>query len=491
MKKFLKKITVILLAFMFLSTGCKKQEVEDTINLDIKPLSEGRSYIGRVEYKGLNIDGLKSVSNYQNDCFGSLSFGEYDDGNISCIRNLDLKWDEYVAYEMIVRSGDNAKYPFWGITYCEDGKDLYLHALENGLEESHYNVLPFMACDTMSFGYTEDGDRSSLYVSSILRYEPNDSTKNVACSGTYPNAKYECSYQSVPSLVSANCITIEQVLAFVGAIDENGNMLFSSINPSLNVSSFSKEKDGIKYDVLPAFALEDSSGRHGVLEYIDNKAIWHEGCDYCFNYFLQNDYLLNDDGTYKEKWGKGIGRCNAISSSLGSIHSMEDHLKLMNDIEIFSVNNNTIDWRSEFSDFDVFKNYDNCIKMNLDTKNADDTFPLYAHYYDKELETIVFVNSYDTWLDNKDHLDNIYDLNYCMNEDNKNEISNLYNWLLSFKNGLNSNDYIKIDNIYLTYFKVIADPMNYRVTRWFNEEVTTADTIYFDDVCDYLFIKEE
>ncbi len=33
-----------------------------------------------------------------------------------------------------------------------------------------------------------------------------------------------------------------------------------------------------------------------------------------------------------------------------------------------------------------------------------------------------------------------------------------------------------------TYFKVIADSMQFKATRWFNENINTADTITWDTV---------
>ena len=33
-----------------------------------------------------------------------------------------------------------------------------------------------------------------------------------------------------------------------------------------------------------------------------------------------------------------------------------------------------------------------------------------------------------------------------------------------------------------TYFRVVADPMNFSVTRWFNEDINTADTICWESL---------
>ena len=51
----------------------------------------------------------------------------------------------------------------------------------------------------------------------------------------------------------------------------------------------------------------------------------------------------------------------------------------------------------------------------------------------------------------------------------------------SFYNSLTEEELRQTNSTWQTYFKVIADPMNYRVTRWFNENVSTADTITWEE----------
>lgn len=492
MKKIIN-FTVITISLLLLCISCTKKEDNEIVNHTVKSLYEKNNNVVKVEYNGLNIDSIKDVNDYEDMSLSSFTFGAYDDGNIAGIKNLELDDAEYCGFEINVKSGENVKYPFWGIAYKACDSDFYYNLLENGMDDEFYNMLPFMTSDAMSFGYSDEGDRSSLYVSLIKRYEPlNDS--NVLCTGTYPNALFNCQGQSVASLVAANCVTVDEALAFMGALDEQYNMLFPSVDPSISVNSTTSKKGDIEYVNLYAYALEDSSGRHGVVEYIDNKPIWHEGEDSAFNFFIQEEYLLNEDETYKEKWGKGIGRYNALSSLLDNFKTMDEHSKWMNSIErsqMTSSISDIVDWRSEFSDFDVFENYDKYINFRLDTKNADELYPLYAHYLDSNTNMIVLVNSYESWLLNKDHLKNIYDLNYCIDEANKVELTNLINWYKEFYNGLSNDEKKLIGESYKTYVKVFADPMNYRITRWFNEEITSADTINFKDICDSISKKTE
>lgn len=492
-----KRLLLTAVSCLILSVfGCQTQDTleEGNTNHEIIALYEKNSNVVSVRYDGLNMQGLSIASGSSKiyESASSLTFGEYDNGDIGCIKNLDLVNNEYCGYEMYVNTGENVKYPFWALTYLNENDDTYYEMLENGIDEDKYRVLPFMACDSMSFGYTDDGDRSCLYATLLYRDKQIDKDNNLEwlSKGTCPNASYRCSLKSLPTMLAANCITIEQALGFVGAVNDDYYRIYPDIDPGLDI--FVDEDD-----LFEACVLEDSSGRHGVLEIIDNTPVWHEGFDYSFNYIVNDDYLLNDDGTYKEEYGRGIGRYNATVPYLDNINTMDEHLRLMNNINLSNLvkydeekgqiavdfANKQIDWRSEFVGYDVFANYDKYQSLGLDTEIADEKYPLYSHYYNKDIEMNVLIDSYDKWLENKDHLECLYAMNYCLNDVNRNELINLIRWNGQFLQNLSNEEMIKSNLGYISYIKVIADPMNYRVTRWFNEEITTSDTITFEKVC--------
>ena len=491
-KRLLLAITLCLLLSVF---GCQSQEMDDgPINHKVSALYEKNSNVVGVSYDDLNMQGLAiangTVKIYESA--SSLTFGEYDNGDIGCIKYLDLANGNYCGYEMFVKAGDNAKYPFWALTYLNENDDVYYEMLEKGIDEDKYKTLPFMACDSMSFGYTDDGDRSSLYATLLFRNMQIDDNDNPEwlSKGTCPDASIRCSVKSLPAMIAANCITVEQALAFIGAVNEDYYKVYPNTEPGLDI--FVDEDD-----LFETLVLEDSSGRHGVLEIIDNTPIWHEGLDYSFNYFVNDDYLLNEDSTYKEEFGKGLGRYNATVPYLDSIDTMDDHLRLMNNISLSNLAkydeenghtgtdyvNKQIDWRSEFVGYDVFANYDNYFSLKLNTEIADEKYPLYAYYFDKDTEMNVLIDSYDKWVENKDHLECIYDANYCLDDKNYNELLNLIRWNGQFIQSLSSEEMINNNLGYTSFIKVIADPMNYRVNRWFNEEITTSNTVEFEDVC--------
>lgn len=496
MNKFFKHIILILtISFIFMLVGCKDKNLDtENLNHPVNALYEKNSYILSLEYNDLDYSGLSSLNNKTLESgFSSLTFGEYSNGDISSIRNKDYKDTKSVGYEFIVRQGENVKYPFWGISYSNDDEKDYYEYLKNGISDAYYKEIPFAASDTMSFGYTDDGDRFCLYASLQERYDDSD---ECVCLGTYPNAHFKCNAQSLPALIASNCITIDEALQFTGALNEDYTRIYESVNPLVNVYTSDVNVNGKSFHKLYSCCLEDSSGRHGVLEFSNNKVIWHEGLDYCFNFALQKDFLLNEDNTYKTNYVNGLGRFNATVLYLDQVLSMEDHLRLMNGISYsfvtyydeelgytgYDFKGNKVDWRSEFVYYDVFKKYDEYKKMNLDTSKADELYPLYSHYLDVDTDEIILIDSYDAWLENNNHLKCIYDIEYCLDDSNIDELTNFIKWNGAFHRSLSSDDRELVGDSFTTILKVIGDPMNYRVTRWFNEEVATADTISFSDI---------
>ncbi|MDO5332131.1 MAG: hypothetical protein Q4E99_05570, partial [Bacillota bacterium] len=294
----MKKILLLLLSLLmvFSVTGCnEKQEKEEnqqetettqeeeTIH-EVLPLYEN-SFVVQLFYDGLDMQGLEDMNlRYGSENYGdanvgggcSITFATYYEGTVGAIRNMDLQSSKYCAYEMSVYEGENVKYPFWALAYTGMDEKSYYEVLQEGVSDDRYKQLPFTATDAMSFGYNDTGDRASLYCAILMRSQEQDDDGNYlyTCSGTNPGAKYRCATQSAAALIAANCITIDQALAFTGAVDEQYNRIYPFIEPSLDVYTFNIETETTSNHWFEVVAMEDSTGRHGVLEFIDNKAIW-------------------------------------------------------------------------------------------------------------------------------------------------------------------------------------------------------------------------
>ena len=468
---------------------------------------ESKFVIG-LEYEGLDMTGLDYANvEYGSEGYGnadvgggcSITFATYRNGRTGAVRNMDLQVSAYTSYEFVVRPGENTKNTVWGLAYTGMDSKGFRDILATGMTPEQYVSIPFTATDSMSFGYNEAGERASLYCALLMRADERDEDGNYlyTCSGTYPGAPIRCCTQSLPILFGAECLTIEDVLAYVGAVDEDYNRIYPDVEPTLDVYTFNIENEYMSNHWLEVCAMEDSTGHHGVLEFIDNYAIWHDDIDYSFNFFLQDEYLKNEDGSYRETGGAGIGRCEAVVPYLDKIHTVSDHLDLMDGIRYSYLTyynedagyvgcnweGDPVDWRSEYTHLDVFHAYQTYHDvLGLNTAEADAKYPLWAHYRNTETGVIERVDSYEYWLANQDHLQSLYTLEYVMAPENYAELMNVIRWSGLFFCGLTLKEVSSTHAGWETYFRVVADPMNFSVTRWFNEDINTADTVCWESL---------
>ena len=478
---------------------------------EVEPLYDENSYEVGLKYKGLDMQGLSDMNVlFGSEKYGtfvgnlgvcSITFAKYYDGTIGAVRNMDLQLSNYCGYEVFIEKGENVKYNTWALAYTAMDEKSYEDVLKEGVSDRRYKQIPFTATDAMSFGYDDKGNKASLYCGILMRSDEEDENGNYiwTCPGTYKDkAPIRCCTQSAATLIAVNCVTIDEALKLTGAVDEKFQRLFPNDDPTLDVYTFNIENEQMSNHWFEVIAMEDASGRHGVLEFLDNYAIWHEGIDYSFNFFLQKEYFLNPDGTYREKHGAGIGRYKATVPYLKQIRTLQDHVKLMDNVSYshmtyytdeeeikyvgYDYHGNRIDWRSEHAGSNPFRGYDKFKKLGLSTEAADKKYKLWANYLNTETKQIEKVDSYDYWLANKDHLVGLYDLNYVQNDNNKEEIENYLRWTGAFYSSLTAEEIRKTNSGWMTFFRVIADPMHQRVTRWFNEMIVTADTYTWKDM---------
>ena len=502
-KKLISTLLVLVMVLSLSACGTKTQtkEEEQVSDKNFKVLYNEEDYILGLEYKGLDMAGLESANekygSYEYDelpagC--SITFAKYINGRTGAVRNMDLQVTPYCSYEFTVEAGENSKYSFWGLAYTgEDEKD-YKAILKEGISDASYARIPFTATDSMSFGYDDNGNKAALYCGVLMRAgQYDDNRQNIwRCSGTNPGAQYRCCTQSLPAMLASQCVTIDQALKALGAVDEDYKVVFPNDTPTLDVYTF-RSKISNWFEVV---AMEDATGRHGVVEFIDNYAIWHEGIDYSFNFFLQDDYLYNEDGTYKEQYGAGIGRYEATVPYLSEIYNVADHVALMDSIRYSymtyyseeygyigrDIKGNPVDWRSEECGADPWGSYYTYRESGLDTSTADSEFKLWANYIDLNTGDLIKISSLDEYLANYDHIKTAWTMNYCLDDANYEEIMNYIRWSGCFMNSLTLHEVSITNSGWETFFRVVCDPMAFKVTRWFNENLTTADTITWEQI---------
>lgn len=476
--------------------------------VDFKPMYNEEDQVIQLTYNGLDMEGLANANKrYGSEHYGdtpvdqgcSITFATYRNGTTGAVRNMDLHLSDYSSYELIIHPGENVKYTTWGLAYTGVDEKSYSDILKEGISSERYKVLPFTSTDTMSFGYKDDGSKGSLYCALLIRPDEQDADGNYmwTCSGTNPGAPIRCSTQSAATLIACQNLSIEDALKYVGAVDESYQRLYPDVDPTLDIYTMNVETGTASNHWFEVCAMIDDTGRHGVLEFIDNHPIWHEGANYSFNFFLQEEYLHNPDGTYRETGGSGIGRMEATVPYLDKVLTIADHVDLMDGIRYsfmtyyneeedyigFDWNGKPVDWRSEFTKADIWASWEKFNKaLKIDTSAADKKYPPYAHYIDTKTNELVLIDSYEKYVQNRDHLASAYDMNYVLSEEHKDEVMNLIRWNGKCYFDMTEAQVKSTLSGWETYFRVIADPMNHRVTRWFNENYLTADTVSFADL---------
>lgn len=488
------------------------EEVEEMIKagspVEFTPMYNEDDQVIHLEYNGLDMEGLANANKrYGSEGFGdtpvdqgcSITFATYKNGTTGAVRNMDLHLSDYSSYDIIINPGENVKYPTWALAYTGVDEKSYKDILETGISDNRYKTLPFTTTDAMSFGYKEDGSEGSLYCALLIRGDEQDEDGNYiwTCSGTNPGAPIRCATQSIATLIATQNLSVEDALKYVGAEDENYNKLYPDVEPTLDVYTLNVETGTASNHWFEVCAMIDDTGHHGVLEFIDNHPIWHDNIDYSFNFFLQKEYLYNQDGTFRETGGSGIGRMEATIPYLDKIITVADHVDLMDGIRYSYMtyynedtgyvgsdwNGQKVDWRSEFTHGDIWDVWEKFNKtLGIDTSAADAKYPPYAHYIDTETGKLVLIDSYEKYVENREHLKSAYDMNYVMSDKNYDELMNYIRWNGKCYYDMTEDQVKSTRSGWETYFRVVADPMNHRVTRWFNENYNTADTISFKDV---------
>lgn len=467
--------------------------------IPMMPLYGDDSFVMGLSYEGLDYSVLDEINeNFGINDFGkvgcSITFAHYFDGTIGAVRNMDLQFSNYCAYELAIHPGENVKYATWGLSYSGIDTKSYKDVLKNGITLDRYKKIPFACTDAMSFGLDKNGKKASLYIGSLMRADEPDEKGGYLWQSpdTYPGAPLKVNQFAGITIAATQCICIQDVLEMVGAVDVKFKRI-SKKKPTMSL--FSNNHKTNKW--FFCYAMCDSTGRHGVLEIIDNKPIWHEGIDFSFNFFLHNDFLFNKDGTYKERYGAGIGRYLATVPYLDRIRTKEDHLMLMDNIRYSHFTfydeemgytghdweGNPIDWRSELTGHDTWGDYEYFQKLGLSTKEADERFKLEPCYLDTKTNQVRVVD-YKTWKKEKDHLKVIYTMEYVQDPRHEGEMRQLLNWSGAFFNSLDEKEIRMTNKAWNTYFRVIVDPMRNTVTRWFTENISTADTIVYEDLYD-------
>ena len=470
-------------------------------NYKAEMMHEPYQHVVKAEYDGLDLGGLKSTNERMtkglklgNPGGCSLSFAKYKDGTTGAVWNMDLAITDTAAVEVFVKPGKNCKNAVWGLSYTGNvfgpGYMPFDRIIKEGMTDQEYAEAPFSCTGMFTCGY-RNGKPVSMTINGMMRpyHVQKDGTYGWEIKGTYPDAPQTASVIAVGMLIAANCLTVDEMIEYVGAVDENFQRLSPNVAPQINVV-------GLNNHWSLVFGHEDSTGRHGILEFVDNYPVWHEGQNWSFNFYIQPGYCKGPDGKYVHSNPDGLGRHDAIAPYLNKVITVADHVRLMDNIRysyMLLYNEETgyvgrdpsgkiVDWRSDLNEIDAFALRYNAIhNLNADTAEADQKYPLWQHYFNTETGELEVVDDYDYWLKNREHLVARNDIESRMAEENREEYTNMIRWHGCVAGKYNEAQ-LRACGAWQTYFRVVADPMHNHVTRWFNEDVRNAMTYKFDEL---------
>lgn len=201
-------------------------------------------------------------------------------------RNMDLPNSFYPVSVFWVN--EPGKYRSFNMAYSDMGMETFDQIANNlKMAKEMHDILPYGICD----GMNERG----LVIEVNMRY----ACPKLVSTGTNPGAKIRICEINLTRYLIDHCANIHDVLETVSKLD-----IYTANNESMNWPM--------------AFAMMDATGRYGVLEFVSNKPVWHEGHPGQVNSWI-------DKNAYKiSNMNCGLGRWDAMMKRYPRIETMQD-----------------------------------------------------------------------------------------------------------------------------------------------------------------------
>ncbi|HJJ27801.1 MAG TPA: linear amide C-N hydrolase [Methanocorpusculum sp.] len=244
---------------------------------------------------------------------------EMDDGSLYMGRNMDLPSSVNPCFIFRI-DGSADTYATVGMGYFNLVLQTFDQIVENSAVISdYYYGFPTIASDTMN--------EKGLVIEVNMRNE----CKEINCSGTNPDAEITVLESGLTLPMAMHCANIEEALAFVN---------------SLNIQSF----DNPYLNWHLAYTLMDATGRYGVMEFVNNQVVWHEGRPgYACG---QTNFFWDLDARAANKCDMGFGRWDNMMRYYSDITNAEDMEAVMKHIwySHFITNGDLVeDWETDYS----------------------------------------------------------------------------------------------------------------------------------------------
>jgi len=205
-------------------------------------------------------------------------------------RTMDLPNSYYPAY--VFRVNEPGKYRSINIGYVHFGRETFDQIAETStMDKEAWENIPYAVTDIMN--------EKGLLIETNMR----DTYEAVNCTGTNPGKFRICS-AILQRYLGDHCADIDDVLKTVNELD-----------------IFTAHSD--YYAWHQALGIMDASGRYGILEFANNKVLWHEG------HPGQTNFWIDPDVRAISLVDEGLGRWNTLMAGYNKIRTMEDMRKTM------------------------------------------------------------------------------------------------------------------------------------------------------------------
>ncbi|MCQ2734761.1 MAG: hypothetical protein MJ212_02275 [Alphaproteobacteria bacterium] len=260
-----------------------------------------------LEYLNNRFDGYKK-NNTPGGCTSYIKkiVNDKNENIVILGRNMDLPNSLYPAY--VLKIDEPGKYKSINIGYTGNGLETFEQIVEDGkIIKDMYDILPYMVTDTLN--------EKGLMIETNMR----NATDKVVMTGTNPG-KLRIPNLTVSRYLSDHAANIEEALKLLDNLDVY-------------------TPDSLYTKWHGALAMVDATGRFGVLEFVDNKPVWHEGQKGQTNYWL-------DKGAYeKTDSNVGMGRYQTMvdnDEKIISHESMHEAIKNVWYSQLFAVDTDKI-----------------------------------------------------------------------------------------------------------------------------------------------------
>ncbi|HJJ31013.1 MAG TPA: linear amide C-N hydrolase [Methanocorpusculum sp.] len=215
-------------------------------------------------------------------------------------RTLDYDVTDKPAWVFYVNAGDRLR--SFNMGYL--GGDLSISGIDilPSMEEiAETQTIPAFTAGLLSYIVTDAVNEKGLVIETHFR---KDSSDELTCYGTNPASQTLICSALLPRYLIDRCADIDDVLDVLNLI--NVYTPHSSL-ANLHV----------------AFGLMDATGRYGVLEFVSDTVVWHEGQPGHTNFWLDgNAQNITQSCT-------GLGRWNTLEAAYSSVAAEKDPEKAM------------------------------------------------------------------------------------------------------------------------------------------------------------------